>query len=94
MGRLDSLLKRRAWLKDEIMANLDFIAGTVSAKGASTFGYNLTAKVEGKTVSSYVPIALVETVREMNRRHRALRERMLELSRVNWEILKLESKHR
>jgi hypothetical protein len=94
MGRLDSLYKRRAWLKDEITANLDFIAGTVTAKGPSTFGYNLTSKVEGKTVSFYVPVALVETVREMNRRHRALRERMLELSGVNWEILKLESKHR
>jgi len=94
MNRLDSLHKRRAWLKSEIAANLDFIAGTVTAKGPSTFGYNLTSKVEGKTVSSYVPIALVETVREMNRRHRVVRDRMLELSRVNWEILKLESKHR
>lgn len=94
MSRLDSLHKRRARLKNEIMDNLDFVAGTVTAKGPSTFGYNLTSKVEGKTVSSYVPIALLETVREMNRRHRTLRERILELSRVNWEILKLESKHR
>jgi hypothetical protein len=39
---------------------------------------------------SDVPKALVETVRVMNQRHLDVRARMVELSRVNWEILKLE----
>jgi uncharacterized lipoprotein YajG len=94
MSRLDNLRKRQEILKNDIARSLDFVIGTVTAKGPSTYGYNLTTKVEGKTVSAYVPKALVETVREMTQQHQKVKGLMQELSRVNWEILKLEAKQR
>lgn len=90
MNRLETLYKERDWLKQEIIRNLDFLMGTITTKGPNTYGHNLTTKVDGKSVSLYVPKALMETVRVMNQRHLDVRARMVELSRVNWEILKLE----
>ena len=52
-------------MRDAITENLDFVIGTVTTKGPSTFGCNLTTKVKSKTVSVYVPKALVENTREM-----------------------------
>lgn len=91
MKHHEDLYRQRDWLKREISTNLDFIMGTITAKGPRTYGYNLTTKVEGKSVSLYVPKALVETVRAMNQRHLQIRARMVELSRINYEILKLEA---
>jgi hypothetical protein len=90
MNRLEILYKQRELLKRQIAGNLDFLMGTVTAKGPNTYGHNLTTKVDGKSVSWYIPKALVETVRVMNQRHLDVRAWMVELSRVNWEILKLE----
>jgi hypothetical protein len=90
MNRLEILYKQRELLKRQISDNLDFLMGTVTAKGPNTYGHNLTTKVDGKSVSWYIPKALVETVRVMNQRHLDVRAFMVELSRVNWEILKLE----
>ena len=92
MSRIDNLKKRQELLRADITKSLDFVIGTVTAKGPSTYGYNLTTKVEGKTVSAYVPKALVETVREMSQRHQKVKQLMQELSKVNWEILKFEAK--
>lgn len=94
MSRIDNLKKRQEIIRTEITKSLDFVIGTVTAKGPSTYGYNLTTKVEGKTVSAYVPKALVETVREMTKRHQKVKQLMQELSKVNWEILKFEAKKR
>ncbi len=94
MSRLDNLKKRQHLLRTDISRRLDFVIGTVTAKGPKTYGFNLTTKVEGKTVSAYVPKALVETVREMTQQHQRVKGLMLELSKVNWEILKLEAKKR
>lgn len=90
MNRLEILYKQRDLLKRQITDNLDFLMGTVTAKGSNTYGHNLTTKVDGKSVSWYIPKALVQTVRVMNQRHLDVRAFMVELSRVNWEILKLE----
>ena len=65
MAKVDTLRKRQELLKKQIMENLDFVMGSVTGKGPNTYGHNLTFKVEGKTVSAYVPKALVDTTREM-----------------------------
>ncbi len=78
-------------LKEEITASLDiFLIGTV-AKSPSMTGHGLTTKVKGKTVSLYV-----------RKRHRkegtgddqAVQKVWLlvqKLSKVNWEILKMDN---
>jgi hypothetical protein len=63
MNRLDSLRKRQEILKTDISRGLDFVIGTLTSKGPSTYGHNLTSKVEGKTVSVYVPMDLVGEIK-------------------------------
>ena len=51
----------------------------------------LTTKVEGKTVTLYVRKDLVLKALEMGRRYKKLWSVIQKLSKVNWEILKLEN---
>jgi len=51
----------------------------------------LTTKVEGKTVTLYVRKALVLKALEMGRRYNKLWSLLQKLSKVNWEIVKLEN---
>ncbi len=91
MKRIDILKKQQARLKEDIAANLDFfLIGTV-AKSPSMTGYGLTTKVKGKTVSLYVRKDIVRKAQEMTVRYRNLWLLMQKLSKVNWEILKLEN---
>jgi hypothetical protein len=91
MKRIDILKKQQARLKEDIAANLDFfLIGTV-AKSPSMTGYGLTTKVKGKTVSLYVRKDIVKKAQEMTVRYRNLWLLMQKLSKVNWEILKLEN---
>ncbi len=90
MKRIDLLKRRQARLKEEIMANLDFLIGTVG-KSPSMTGHNLTTKVEGKTVSFYVRKDIAPRAKEMTRRYKKVRILIQKLSKVNWEILKLEN---
>ena len=91
MSRLPLLKKRQALLRQEIIAHLDsFLIGTV-AKSPSMSGYNLTTKVEGKTVTLYVRKDIVSKAMEMGRRYKKLWSLLQKLSKVNWEILKLEN---
>jgi len=90
MPRLATLQKRKAALQEEIVAYLDsFLIGTV-AKSPSMSGYNLTTKVEGKTVTLYVRKNLVPMAVEMSKRYKHLWTLIQKLSKINWEILKLE----
>ncbi|MBA4394312.1 MAG: hypothetical protein C0407_12245 [Desulfobacca sp.] len=90
MPRLAILQKRKAALQEEIVAHLDsFLIGTV-AKSPSMSGYNLTTKVEGKTVTLYVRKNLVPVAIEMSKRYKHLWILIQKLSKINWEILKLE----
>lgn len=92
MERIEILKKHREQLKAEVVAHLDsFIIGTV-AKSPAMSGYGLTTKVKQKTVSLYVRKNMVQQVQEMTRRFGTLWTLIQELSKVNWEILKLESK--
>ena len=91
MSRLQLLKKRRGLLIEEITAHLDsFLIGTV-AKSPSMSGYGLTTKVKGKTVTLYVRKNLVLKALEMGRRYNKLWSLIQKLSKINWEILKLEN---
>jgi len=91
MQRKDILKKRQAMLREEITARLDsFLIGTIAKSPAMT-GYGLTTKVKGKTVSLYVRKGIAKKAQEMNRRYNKMWLLMQKLSRVNWEILNLES---
>jgi hypothetical protein len=92
MSRGDILKKRQARLREEITARLDsFLIGTV-AKSPSMSGYNLTTKVQGKTVTLYARKNIVPKALEMGRRYQRLWTLIQALSKVNWEILNLENK--
>jgi hypothetical protein len=91
MPRLSILQKRKASLQQEIITYLDsFLIGTV-ARSPSMSGYNLTTKVEGKTVTLYVRKNQVPMALEMSKRYKHLWALIQKLSKVNWEILKLEN---
>jgi len=91
MSRRDILKKRQARLREDIMALLDsFLVGTV-AKSPSMTGYNLTTKVQGKTVTLYARKDIVPKALEMGRRYQRLWTLIQALSKVNWEILNLEN---
>ncbi len=92
LSRKEILKSQQTILKDDICSMLDsFLIGTV-AKPPSMSGHNLTTKVDGKTVTFYVRKDIVPTALEMSRRYKLLWQLMLQLSRVNWEVLKLENK--
>ena len=91
MPRLSILQKRKSALQQEIIAHLDsFLIGTV-ARSPSMSGFNLTTKVEGKTVTLYVRKNLVPMALEMSKRYKHLWSLVQKLSKINWEILKLEN---
>ena len=92
MSRTDILKKHQGRLREDITALLDrFLIGTV-AKSPSMTGYNLTTKVKGKTVTLYVRKDLVPQALEMSRYYQRLWKLIQALSKVNWEILNLESR--
>ncbi len=91
MRRIDLLRKRQTMLKEQIRNNLDLLIGTVVRSPAMMY-HSLTTKVEGKTVTRYVRKALVAKVKKMTDRHKRVRVLINKLSKINWELLKLESK--
>jgi len=91
MKRIDLLRKQQTMLKEQICNNLDLLLGTVVRSPAMMY-HSLTTKVDGKTVTRYVRKGLVPTVKKMTERHKKLRTLIQKLSKVNWELLKLESK--
>ena len=92
MTRMALLKKRQKLLQQKITDHLDsFLIGTV-AKSPTMSGYNLTTKVEGKTVTLYVRKKIVSRALEMGRRYSKLWSLIQEISKLNWEILNLENK--
>jgi len=91
MRRIDLLRKRQAMLKEQVSNNLDLLMGTVVRSPAMMY-HSLTTKVEGKTVTRYVRKGLVPKVKKMTGRHKNVRILIQKLSKVNWELLKMESK--
>lgn len=92
MSRLEILKERQQKLKEDITSMLDsFLIGTV-AKSPSMTGHNLTTKVEGKTATLYVRKNIAPMALEMSKRYKTLWTLIQELSKINWELLKLDSK--
>lgn len=91
MKRIDLLKKRQSMLKEQIGENLDLIIGSVVRSPAMMY-HSLTTKVAGKTVTRYIRKGLVSKVKIMTQRHKKVRELIQRLSKVNWDLLKLESK--
>jgi hypothetical protein len=90
MTRLNLLKKQQARLAEDITAMLDsFLIGSV-AKSPSMSGHNLTTKENGKTVTRYVRKGIVPKAIEMSNRYKRLWSLMQKLSKINWEILRLE----
>jgi len=88
----DILKKQQAKLKNDITAMLDsFIIGTV-AKSPSMTGHNLTTKVEGKTATLYVRKDIAPTATEYSKRYKKMWLMIQALSKVNFELLKVENK--
>jgi len=91
MSRLDILKKRQANLKNDIYSMLDsFLIGSV-ARSPSMSSHNLTTKVDGKTISVSVKKTILSKALEMSNRYKTLWKLLQTLSKVNWEILKLEN---
>ena len=77
-------------LKQQICDNLDLLVGSVVRSPAMMY-HSLTTKVDGKTVTRYVRKGLVPKVKKMTDRHKRVRTLIQQLSKTNWELLKLES---
>ncbi len=90
MPKADFLKRRRDKLKEQIVSNLDLLIGSIGKSPAMKY-HNLTIKVKGKTVSKYVRKGLVPKVKTMTHRSKKVQSLLAKLSKVNWELLKLES---
>lgn len=91
MQQIDILKKQQDRLIENIGAMLDsFLIGSI-ANPPSLAGYNLTTKVEGKTKTFYVRQDIVPMATEMSHRYKQLWSLLQALSKVNWEILKLDN---
>ena len=91
MEQIDLLKRQRERLKEDIVAQMDFfLIGTVG-KSPTMTGHSLTTKVKGKTVTVYVRKQIVEKAKEMTKRYKMMWLLMQKLSKINWDILKLEN---
>jgi hypothetical protein len=85
------LEQRKERLRKEVLANLDFLIGSVTAQGARG-GFSLTTAKDGRTRTKYIRTNAVDEVRGMTERHRRLKELLKEISDVNWELLKAKGR--
>ena len=85
MKSYDVLHKQRAKLRQEITDNLDFLMGSVSSKGPSRPGLNLTFKINQVTRTRHIRKEREAQVKQMTARWRRLRRLLRALSDVNWE---------
>jgi len=90
MKKIDLMKKQQDMLKEQICSNLDLLVGSVVRSPAMMY-HSLTTKIEGKTVTRYVRKGLVPKVKKMTDRNKRVRTLNQKLSKVNWELLKLES---
>lgn len=80
-------MKRRDRLTRQVQDHLNFLVGSVSTKGLKYPAFNLTTKIEGKTVTRHIPKDLVPLVRRMTARHKKLKDILQRLAQVNWELI-------
>jgi len=87
MKSLDTLLKDRDTLRQAIIDNLDFLMGSVSTKGPTRPGFNLTVKINQVTRTRHIRKENETRVTQMTTRWRRLRILLRTLSDVNWQLL-------
>ena len=87
MKSYETLYKQQEKLREEVSVNLDFLMGSVSAKGPSRPGLNLTFKINQVTRTRHIRKEREAQVKQMTARWRRLRRLLRELSDVNWELL-------
>lgn len=92
MASIKKLKTQRESIKKQICQNLDLVLIGSVVRSPAMMNYSLTTKVNGKTVTKYVRQGLVSKAKEMTLRNKETRELLQQLSAVNWELLKLESK--
>ena len=85
------LRRQRDLLREQVAANLDVLAGSVTSKGPRRSGHNLTFKVGGVTRSRHIRKRDLERVRLMTARHQKLKGLIHKLSDLNWQILLRQS---
>ena len=79
--------KERERLREEVAECLDFLMGSVSTKGPSRPGLNLTFKINQVTRTRHIRKDLEVQVKQMTARWRRLRVLLRRLSDANWERL-------
>lgn len=92
MASIATLKKQKESIKKQISQNLDLVLIGSVVRSPAMMNHSLTTKVNGKTVTRYVRKALVPKAKEMTLRNKEVRELLQQLSTINWELLKLESK--
>lgn len=90
MKSVEALRKHREKLHAEINDNLDFLMGSVSTKGPSRPGLNLTFKINQLTRTKHIRKEKELQVKQMTARWRRLRRLLHDLSDANWELLNQE----
>lgn len=90
MKSIETLRKNRETIREEINENLDFVMGSVSTKGPSRPGLNLTFKINQVTRTRHIRKEHELQVKQMTARWRRLRRLLHDLSDVNWELLNRE----
>jgi len=87
MKSFEALQKEHEKIRQEIIDGLEFLMGSVSAKGPKRPGLNLTFKVDQVTRTKHIRKELEPHVKHMTARWRRLRVLLRKLSDVNWERL-------
>ena len=87
MKSYEALRKQCERLRQEVTENLDFLMGSISTKGPSRPGLNLTFKINQVTRTRHIRKELESQVKEMTARWRRLRGLLRELSDTNWQLL-------
>ncbi len=91
MANFEILKEQQEFIKNQIYENLDLILIGSVVRSPAMMNHSLTTKVDGKTVTRYVRKGLVPKAKEMTERNKEVRKLLQKLSKINWELLKLES---
>jgi len=85
MKTVEALYRERERLEKAVLDNLDFLMGSISTKGPSRPGFNLTFKINQVTRTRHIRKELEPRVKQMTARWRRLRTLLHQLSDLNWE---------
>jgi len=87
MKSYEALQKEHEKVRQEIIDSLDFLMGSVSAKGPKRPGLNLTFKINQVTRTKHIRKEFEPQVKLMTAKWRRLRVLLRKISDINWERL-------